>query len=124
MLPSFLRFPLRKNSQFFSEAQSVNERHLRVLYSPLSQNAAQDSSSKESGLQLAIIVPKRHGNAVERVKTKRLIRSAINELQKAQSPVFALPYSVVVYVKGQHQDYAQYKQELASALAHLASKVQ
>jgi len=112
MLPQPFRFAVRKNPQFFELADSFNERHIRLLY-------LENDVFTESGLKLAIVVPKRHGGAVVRVKTKRFLRSIVNELSKELPAVFTLPYSVVIFVKGRPQEFAQYKQELEKLLQQL-----
>jgi ribonuclease P protein component len=116
MLPPHLRFSVRQTPQFFEQALSYNEHHIRLLY-------LRNDVFTESGLKLAIVVPKRHGGAVARVKTKRLLRSAINELSKELTAVFALPYSVVIFVKGRPQEHEQYKQELEKLLMLLSQNV-
>lgn len=115
MLPQQFRFAVRKNPQFFEEADSLNERHLRLLY-------VKNDIFVENGLKLAMVVPKRHGGAVVRVKTKRILRALINELSKEQPPVFALPYSVVIFVKGRPQTFEQYKRELSQLLSQLSTQ--
>ncbi len=119
MLPSLLRFDLRHSPQFFEHALSFQDRHIRFLYL---ENKKITSQTTENKLQTAIIVPKRHGKATDRVKTKRLIRAAINDLSKELSSVFELPYSVVLFVKGSPQEYEQYHQELKKLFLLLHKK--
>jgi ribonuclease P protein component len=114
MLPSHLRLDLRHFLDFFSQAKNISAPHLRILYQPhLTDKQAPPS------LQFAVIVPKRHGKAIVRVKTKRRVRHAILTLSKELPAVFALPYSVAVLVKGPPQEYTIYEQELRQLLERL-----
>ena len=118
MFPSPLRLNLRQESDFFTLAHSVNGRFLRVLFN---HSPAYPSPAR---LRFAVIVPKRHGQAVQRNQTKRLIRAATMAIKQEFPAVFDLPYAVVVFVKGKPQTYATYEQELRHLLTQLHQRHQ
>lgn len=113
MLPVSLRLDLRDTPDFFSQARSCVQPHLRLLYR---------QHAPSTGLQAAVVVSKKHGKAAQRNKTKRWLRNAIIALEKEEPTVFALPYSLVILVKGPPQTYASYDTELRQLLACLAQR--
>jgi len=110
MLPKNIRPNLRQNTDFFKEAESLSSRHLRLLFR---------RNPDEQKLKLAFIVSKRHGGAVQRVKTKRQLRHASMAIKQELPALFALPYSSAILVKGRPQDYQLYKQEIEQLLSKL-----
>lgn len=118
MFPSSFRLNLRQESDFFASAHSINGQFLRVLFDQSPPSPSPDR------LRLAVIVPKRHGQAVQRNQTKRFIRAATMAIKQEFPAVFDLPYAVVVFVKGKPQTYATYEQELRHLLTQLHQRHQ
>jgi len=110
MLPKTIRLNLRQYPDFFADADSLASRRLRILFK---------ENFIDRELRLAIIVPKRHGGAVQRVKTKRQLRHASMTVKQEQPKLFTLPYSVALLVRGGPQNYQLYKQEVEQLLSQL-----
>lgn len=124
MLPARLRFPLRTNPEFFTQARRQRLPHLLAFVRQENEraSAAQEThATPESPTRFAIIIKKTHGKAVERAQFKRLVRSAVIALHKQQPHLFTLPYAVVLMPLGPVQSQATYEQELTQLLERLAA---
>jgi len=111
MLPSSLRLSLRDQPEFFAQARRKRLEHLLVFYAPSSESA-------ESLTRFAVIIKKSHGNAVQRAKFKRVVRSAVVALSQhhpsliTRSPAF----NFVLMPLGRVQSQATYEHELQEYL--------
>lgn len=109
MLPSSLRLSLREQPEFFAQARRKRLPHLLVFYAPLAE-------AVQNPARFAVIIKKTHGNAVQRAKFKRAVRSAIIGLFQHHPHLFQLPYSFVLMPLGRVQSQATYEHELQEYL--------
>lgn len=120
MLPQNLRFHFRAHPEFFDESRwinlpgSKNDSLLRSL-------SFRVQSKDESGLRWALVVSKKAGNAVERSKIKRLVRSAIIALFHSHPEYFDPSYNVVVFVRGKIASQSDAETVILSFLSTLQS---
>lgn len=97
MLPSPIRLDLRSVPDFFATAKRKSVRGFGLWWTPqLATSADSPALSPGSLMKLAIIVSKKHGGAVQRVKIKRMWRARLIELWQQYPALFERPQNVVV----------------------------
>ena len=119
MLPLHLRFPFRKHPDFFERSRWISipgakeDAFLRSL-------SFRVQSKPTGGLQWAVVVPKKVGNAVQRAKMKRLVRESIVALSRSHSTDFDLSYNVVVHVRSKVERFSDVEQIITHFLSALS----
>lgn len=119
MLPSILRFPLRDNPDFFAKVYRKRTRHVLAFIqdeTAFDEMSSSDPSHPSLPTRFAVIVKKTHRTAVERVKFKRMIRSAVVALHKQRPQLFAAPRAFVLLPLGRVQSVDTYVAEIAQLL--------
>ncbi len=111
MLPSSLRLDLRAWPEFFTNPKIKKTPHLTFLWqgNPVQQ------------LQVAVVVKKTFGGAVERVKIRRVIRSAIIRLWKTNPDLFHPSVGVVIIPRRPVTSQAECEREIASVFTQWLS---
>lgn len=122
MLPSYLRLDLRSLPDFFSTAKTKKGDHFLLRFQAASTVPLSSTPTTDVLLltRLAIVVPKRFGDASQRVKIKRWARQAIIELSQQQSSLFTDPYSVVFILNRPVKSYQAVYQDIENLLSQLA----
>lgn len=115
MLPHSLRLDLRNYSDFFKNVPSRRFGGLRFFWQ-VEKNTQNSKENNLSPTRFAIIVKKKHGNAPQRAKTKRLVRHAIVALHHQEPQLFNTPQSVAILVQGKPQTQADYEKSIKQFL--------
>jgi len=136
MLPFKWRFLLRQDRNFWRNAGKISSPDVKHIYFLINKSNAFNTKAsidqealnqngdknKDGQIKWAIVVPKRHGRAHQRLKTKRRIRSAINELMMLNQNSFSGSYKIVVITVGQYSETIDYYQEINTLFKKLENR--
>ena len=136
MLPFKWRFLLRQDRNFWRNVGKISSSDVKHIYFLINKSNAFNTKAsidqetlnlngekrKDGQIKWAIVVPKRHGRAHQRLKTKRRIRSAINELMMLNQNSFSGSYKIVVITVGQYSETIDYFQEINTLFKKLENR--